>query len=1043
DYSRVALDDSQWTPVQLPHRTWGYEQDKMRAYGWYRQHFTPAQGFEGRDMILKLGIVDDVDETYCNGEKVGATGSLPPKSATAYNVDREYVIPARLLRYGQDNVIAVKAYNITGTGGLLGAPRLGYRVVPTDEWLFKPTGRDQTTDYSQRHLDDTSWDRVPMPDDTWSKRQPGGKQIGWYRLHFVVPNEWRGKTLVLDLGLILDADETYFNGEWIARTGTFPPEPFSVAGEPRLYQLPPDCIRYGRENVLAIKVFNDCARGGIWGRPAFMDLAAGLAAEGTLDHAIRLRHAMYYDDAERTLTALFPQARTDADRADLLDELTVVDAALGRDDDALATFQRLMREYPYESCSRDAVHAICRIQSKRGALTPEVVRLDEDRYTQGRWQGVYGNAGFVLCGMTSDLDVIGLPGRLGFSGPSSGAHGSEARPEPAVQYRAFLFSPQHERPAIWVGTRGSTDPRVLTDPILRARTWAVWDDVGETHPFDNGGPDVGAEINLREGWWRCSAYFLDWDWWNTWHPRQHGVVLMGEDGQVLAVADTAKHGQGVWVRFAVKGPRKITWRVCKNRSPCASVSGLFIDRWLPPAPARVGDPSAGSSAPNAGDDQYARLSTAEVPTPETIADRRALAAALDARARKGVELDTTEAWALWQTAAQESPFSPSAVRGFRAWVSAVKGTGEGAALSTLRGVGNTLFQTQQYHLSHLAMDEGDALQLARPLSPADAQAFTADVVKWWPVADEYALSRFDRFLKHMDGLPPGSAAVLIGAASAQVMDQPEECAPATDTGGELPQAPTYPLAPRPIPTPAGRIVAWYLAHDPTLAQLTAPSFLELRGRSAISGTRAAYERGDWQLALREGLKAVQLGRLLPDALDVAPTRLLLLRSARWSSQPQTIVDVLTATRTDTAVQVSENLLRGRLLAQVGLLTQSVTELREVAAGSGALPPAQRIEAYKQLGVGLLHVGDLAGSERAMRELLVASETWSPILRASAALSAYEILGQVYVYSGRQRDLPALSKEIEEVMMDAPATARDLWAREQAVTTAQADRLEQR
>ncbi|MCE5216862.1 hypothetical protein LLH03_07495, partial [bacterium] len=46
DYSRVALDDSQWTPVQLPHRTWGYEQDKMRAYGWYRQHFTPAQGFE-------------------------------------------------------------------------------------------------------------------------------------------------------------------------------------------------------------------------------------------------------------------------------------------------------------------------------------------------------------------------------------------------------------------------------------------------------------------------------------------------------------------------------------------------------------------------------------------------------------------------------------------------------------------------------------------------------------------------------------------------------------------------------------------------------------------------------------------------------------------------------------------------------------------------------------------------------------------------------------------------------------------------------------
>src|SRR4028119_466089 len=67
----------------------------------------------GQDLKLKLGALDDFDDTYFNGVRVGGVGK---ENSAAYNVQREYTIPANLVKEGK-NVIAVRVWDKFGGGG--------------------------------------------------------------------------------------------------------------------------------------------------------------------------------------------------------------------------------------------------------------------------------------------------------------------------------------------------------------------------------------------------------------------------------------------------------------------------------------------------------------------------------------------------------------------------------------------------------------------------------------------------------------------------------------------------------------------------------------------------------------------------------------------------------------------------------------------------------------------------------------------------------------------------------------------------------------
>jgi len=115
-FKEINLAESGWVNINVP-GNWedqgfpGYD-----GYAWYRLHFSVEEDFGNQPLYLFLGKIDDCDETYLNGVKIGSSGKLPPEPLTAWNDQRAYKIPSELLQ--KENVIAIRAYDIFSPGGI-------------------------------------------------------------------------------------------------------------------------------------------------------------------------------------------------------------------------------------------------------------------------------------------------------------------------------------------------------------------------------------------------------------------------------------------------------------------------------------------------------------------------------------------------------------------------------------------------------------------------------------------------------------------------------------------------------------------------------------------------------------------------------------------------------------------------------------------------------------------------------------------------------------------------------------------------------------
>jgi len=126
-----------WWPDISPLTVWekqGYE--GYDGYAWYRvKVVVPSSmkrnAYKYGGLMLKLGKIDDADVTYFNGHIVGQTGKLPPDYASAYDVQRSYIIPPVYIAWDKKNTIAVRVYDAGGDGGLYGGPvELTNRGIP-------------------------------------------------------------------------------------------------------------------------------------------------------------------------------------------------------------------------------------------------------------------------------------------------------------------------------------------------------------------------------------------------------------------------------------------------------------------------------------------------------------------------------------------------------------------------------------------------------------------------------------------------------------------------------------------------------------------------------------------------------------------------------------------------------------------------------------------------------------------------------------------------------------------------------------------------
>ena len=272
-----GFDDRKWDQIKVPSAWEDQGYPGYDGYAWYRKHFTVQSDWTSRDLLLILGRIDDVDEVYVNGEFIGFNGLFPPAYITAYAADRQYPLPAALLKPGSDNVIAVRVYDQELSGGMIEG-RVGLyerkNMLRPDiqlpaVWKFR-TGDDLK--WKEPSLDDTGWKPVRVPAFWEIQGFKDYDGFGWYRVRFMAPGSLPDNNLVLMLGKIDDFDEAYLNGERIGRTGKMPQRGTDALQSDdytklRAYWIPSGLLMPGRENVLAVRVYDMFLHGGIYDGP--------------------------------------------------------------------------------------------------------------------------------------------------------------------------------------------------------------------------------------------------------------------------------------------------------------------------------------------------------------------------------------------------------------------------------------------------------------------------------------------------------------------------------------------------------------------------------------------------------------------------------------------------------------------------------------------------------------------------------------------------------------------------------------------------------
>lgn len=115
-FEKAGFDDSKWATIQAGESWEAQGFEALDGFAWYRRKFTLAEA-PAEDALLELGTIDDVDEIYVNGSRVGGTGEFPPATRSAWNRTRVYTIAHELLTKG-DNTIAIRVFDEGGDGGL-------------------------------------------------------------------------------------------------------------------------------------------------------------------------------------------------------------------------------------------------------------------------------------------------------------------------------------------------------------------------------------------------------------------------------------------------------------------------------------------------------------------------------------------------------------------------------------------------------------------------------------------------------------------------------------------------------------------------------------------------------------------------------------------------------------------------------------------------------------------------------------------------------------------------------------------------------------
>ena len=160
-WAEPALDQSAWVSIDVP-KLWeeaGYA--GLDGVAWYRTTFDLTADEAKSGITLGLGMIDDSDESWVNGHRVGGMQN-------SWNVQRRYDVPAAALLAGR-NVLAVRVEDTGGGGGIYGEAdsvylRVGDARRPlAGSWKFKVATISVSTNGNMNQVPTVLWNKMINP----------------------------------------------------------------------------------------------------------------------------------------------------------------------------------------------------------------------------------------------------------------------------------------------------------------------------------------------------------------------------------------------------------------------------------------------------------------------------------------------------------------------------------------------------------------------------------------------------------------------------------------------------------------------------------------------------------------------------------------------------------------------------------------------------------------------------------------------------------------------------------------------------------------
>ncbi len=259
--SKLEPEKNRWVALlKIPFKTLGVEAPKAEAFwqaNFARVHFAASNRVERSLWSVSPGTKGFEDRNDL--------GELAFASATAIKsaaVPEKHPMQVWRDDYNRKSFVIPPAWE--KLTDLLPAPQWVFRADPLEQGLKQ--GWQAPT------LSAGDWVPIRVP-SFWAENEGVGniQGYGWYRTTLTLPANWQGRSLRLHFASVDEQAWVYVNGQLVREhSEKSEKKPFTDLWEmPFIAEVPASLLKPGQPNVVAVRVHNSTANGGIW-RPVLV-----------------------------------------------------------------------------------------------------------------------------------------------------------------------------------------------------------------------------------------------------------------------------------------------------------------------------------------------------------------------------------------------------------------------------------------------------------------------------------------------------------------------------------------------------------------------------------------------------------------------------------------------------------------------------------------------------------------------------------------------------------------------------------------------------